>query len=314
MSNTLPPDPYKVLGVSRGARLPEIRSAHRKLVLNCHPEKVQDAALKAIKQDEFQKVQQAYELLSDDTRRRQYDEQVKLFELKEDMGRGNPTSRSNPSEDEILMAEPRAPPYPSRTYTANHPPSPLFQDDGEELPRRSPVRKSMIDNEPGSHDSSSRIEEEIKARNAKVYENLKHAASGGKASANSDAKSKADEGTDTTKAAAKVMLTTVPPEQLGMKVMNPGTTKTSVDIIAVHGLGAIPEITWQEKHSGKNWLADTEMLPKAVPEARIMRFGYDSLWLGKEAIKTRLSTIANKLLLVLKREREVSSLFTFSSS
>lgn len=89
--------------------------------------------------------------------------------------------------------------------------------------------------------------------------------------------------------------------------MNPRTTKTSVDIIAVHGLGAIPEITWKEKHSGRNWLADSEMLPKAVPEARIMRFGYDSLWLGKEAIRTRLSTIANKLLLVLKREREVSN-------
>ncbi len=92
-----------------------------------------------------------------------------------------------------------------------------------------------------------------------------------------------------------------------MTVMNPRTTKTSVDIIAVHGLGAIPEITWKEKHSGRNWLADSEMLPKAVPEARIMRFGYDSLWLGKEAIRTRLSTIANKLLLVLKREREVSN-------
>src|ERR1700710_1820397 len=97
MALNLPPDPYKALGVTKDATLPEIRSAHRKLVLKCHPDKVQAAALKPIKQDEFQKVQQAYELLSDDTRRVQYDEQFKLFELRREMGRGgNPTSRANP--------------------------------------------------------------------------------------------------------------------------------------------------------------------------------------------------------------------------
>src|SRR6266536_1208610 len=107
MTSTLPPDPYIALGVSKDAKLPEIRSAHRKLVLKCHPDKVQDAALKAIKQDEFQKVQQAYELLTDDTKRLQYDEQVKLFELRKEMSRGNPTARSNPFEYEIRTAEPR---------------------------------------------------------------------------------------------------------------------------------------------------------------------------------------------------------------
>ncbi|PMD58332.1 heat shock protein DnaJ, partial [Hyaloscypha bicolor E] len=73
MNSYLPPDPYKLLGVARDAKLAEIRSAHRKSVLKCHPDKVQDAALKAVKQDEFQKVQQAYELLSDDAKRQQYD-------------------------------------------------------------------------------------------------------------------------------------------------------------------------------------------------------------------------------------------------
>lgn len=108
MSTPLPPNPYEALGVTKDAKLPEIRSAHRKLVLKCHPDKVQDAALKAVKQDEFQKVQQAYELLSDENRRIQYDEQVKLFELRKEMGRGNPTARSNPFEYEVRTAEPRA--------------------------------------------------------------------------------------------------------------------------------------------------------------------------------------------------------------
>jgi curved DNA-binding protein CbpA len=109
MASTLPPDPYKLLGVPTDAKLPEIRSAHRKLVLKCHPDKVQDAALKAVKQDEFQKVQQAYELLSDDARRLQYDEQVKLFELRKEMGRGNSTARSNPFDFEVKTAEYREP-------------------------------------------------------------------------------------------------------------------------------------------------------------------------------------------------------------
>ena len=116
MASTLPPDPYKSLGVPTDAKLQEIRSAHRKLVLKCHPDKVQDAALKAVKQDEFQKVQQAYELLTDDARRLQYDEQVKLFELRKEMGRGNPTSRNNPFDFEVKTAEYREPPR-NTSYT-----------------------------------------------------------------------------------------------------------------------------------------------------------------------------------------------------
>lgn len=83
--SSLPPDPYKTLGVSKDAQLPEIRSAHRKLVLKCHPDKVQDATLKAQKQDEFQKVQQAYELLSDEKERQRYDDQVRVAELRKQM-------------------------------------------------------------------------------------------------------------------------------------------------------------------------------------------------------------------------------------
>ncbi|KAM0429595.1 hypothetical protein ACHAPT_006191 [Fusarium lateritium] len=83
--STLPPDPYKALGVSSDAQLPEIRSAHRKLVLKCHPDKVQDPTLKAQKQDEFQQVQQAYELLSNEKERQRYDDQVRLAELREQL-------------------------------------------------------------------------------------------------------------------------------------------------------------------------------------------------------------------------------------
>ncbi|KAJ5894050.1 hypothetical protein N7495_005741 [Penicillium taxi] len=82
-------DLYAVLGVSKDATTAEIRAAHRKRVLKCHPDKVQDESQRAAAQDEFQKVQQAYELLSDDTRRARYDQQAvqkaKLEQLKREV-------------------------------------------------------------------------------------------------------------------------------------------------------------------------------------------------------------------------------------
>ncbi|KAH8665126.1 hypothetical protein BGZ60DRAFT_351259, partial [Tricladium varicosporioides] len=145
--STLPPDPYKALGVTRDAKLPEIRSAHRKLVLKCHPDKVQDAALKAEKQDEFQKVQQAYELLSDETRRTQYDELVKLYELRKEMGRGKPPV----FEFEIRTAEPRGPaprsktqPQPSPKVYSHTPPRSWEHVDYEE-PRAVPRKTASYD-------------------------------------------------------------------------------------------------------------------------------------------------------------------------
>ncbi|KJZ77696.1 hypothetical protein HIM_02873 [Hirsutella minnesotensis 3608] len=120
----LPPDPYKALGVSKDAQVSEIKSAHRKLVLKCHPDKVQDPALKALKQDEFQKVQQAYELLSDERERRKYDDQVKLVELrKQFQTKANiSTPRSSPKEFNVYTAEPpepigRSPPPRGHSYS-----------------------------------------------------------------------------------------------------------------------------------------------------------------------------------------------------
>lgn len=81
----LPPDPYKILGVSKDAQTPEIRSSYRKLVLGCHPDKVQDPKLKEEKQNEFQRVQQAYELLSNEDERAKYDDKVRLEDLRRAM-------------------------------------------------------------------------------------------------------------------------------------------------------------------------------------------------------------------------------------
>ena len=176
----LPPDPYKLLGVAKDAKLPEIRSAHRKLVLKCHPDKVQDAALKAIKQDEFQKVQQAYELLSDDTRRLQYDEQVKLYALRKEMAgaRGNPTPRSNPFEYEVKNAEPRsttykyARPSPMPRETTKVYPQQQRPNSYEDVAFEEPVRhpKKSASYESADRDRKSRIRDEERARDIRRHE------------------------------------------------------------------------------------------------------------------------------------------------
>ena len=87
MDDPLPPDPYKTLGVPKDATLATIRSAHRKLVLACHPDKVKvsEESEKKIKAEQFHQVQQAYEILNDDSSRQKYDERVKLAELRAEL-------------------------------------------------------------------------------------------------------------------------------------------------------------------------------------------------------------------------------------
>jgi len=63
-------DLYDVLGVPRTASADEIRRAHRRLVRELHPDvnKAPDAA------ERFAEVQEAYEILSDQEKRKQYDQ------------------------------------------------------------------------------------------------------------------------------------------------------------------------------------------------------------------------------------------------
>ncbi|MBE3046713.1 J domain-containing protein, partial [Candidatus Bathyarchaeota archaeon] len=99
----------------RFAPVADIRTAYRKLVLTCHPDKVQDLTQKAQKLEEFQKLQHAYELLTDEKERVKYDEQVKLMELRKEMSR-NMANTSAPRTPRtynvsIRTAEPRSSPY-----------------------------------------------------------------------------------------------------------------------------------------------------------------------------------------------------------
>ncbi|KAL8994558.1 MAG: hypothetical protein Q9169_005500 [Polycauliona sp. 2 TL-2023] len=94
MESPLPPDPYKALDVPKDASLATIRSAHRKLVLKTHPDKVQgDEVLKKKRAEEFHTIQQSYEILSDDVKRKAYDDRVRLAALRAEMMAERPSAK-----------------------------------------------------------------------------------------------------------------------------------------------------------------------------------------------------------------------------
>ncbi|KAL8788598.1 MAG: hypothetical protein Q9195_007242 [Heterodermia aff. obscurata] len=143
MESPIPPDPYKTLGIDKNAPLATVRSAHRKLVLTCHPDKVTDESAKKAASDKFHLVQQAYEILSDETRRERYDERVKLADLRaqmmkekggsriiSDIGiRGGP-KRTHEMRDNTIYEyrEPREPPPRSRAYEEEDYFQPRYQE------------------------------------------------------------------------------------------------------------------------------------------------------------------------------------------
>jgi hypothetical protein len=75
-------------------------------------------------------------------------------------------------------------------------------------------------------------------------------------------------------------------------------------IIAVHGLGAIPSFTWKAKGAELSWLEDPNMLPSEMPHARILRYGYNSIWFGQMAVKTSVKNVAQALSEAIRSERQ----------
>ena len=63
-------DYYKVLGVERTADASEIKKAYRRLAMKYHPDRNPDDAQA---EERFKKVSEAYAVLSDDNKRKQYD-------------------------------------------------------------------------------------------------------------------------------------------------------------------------------------------------------------------------------------------------
>src|SRR6201991_1005889 len=69
-------DFYKELGVSSDAKAADIKSAYRKLASELHPDKNPDNPSAA---ERFKAVSEAYSVLSDEAKRKEYDETRRLF-------------------------------------------------------------------------------------------------------------------------------------------------------------------------------------------------------------------------------------------
>jgi hypothetical protein len=84
-------------------------------------------------------------------------------------------------------------------------------------------------------------------------------------------------------------------------------------IVAIHGLGAHPDDSWcvnagtGESPRWVNWLKEETMLPAVAPNARIMRYGYQSQWFGREMMQQSVSSVAERLLINLRRKRKVQT-------
>ncbi|KAL8689247.1 MAG: hypothetical protein Q9218_005043 [Villophora microphyllina] len=158
------PDPYKALDVPKDASLATIRTAHRKLVLKTHPDKVQgDEELKKKRAGEFHQIQQAYEILSDDARRKAYDDQVKLATLRAEMmaERGGSRNMSDirPMSGRSPIVEVRG----GRVYEERAPRR-SYDDSGDDFfsykPRDSRPKYDDSFTPPSSRKSSIRLQEE----------------------------------------------------------------------------------------------------------------------------------------------------------
>lgn len=289
---------YAVLGIGRHATRAEIRARYSQLLLDIDPDNFADPAERADRQPEFERVKRAYEILTDKNVRGREE----IHALTKDSARRqssisqggdrNPPRHFGTSSVRFFL-EPESVP-------AGGPPSvAVYDSSSEDEQEQREARRQR-------EDQRRRIEKDIEERNERARKHLNDNTGDGfpQHERQEDQEPHSVKEQNTSIAGKDKKLFSVPATQLGMKVMNPELVNATVDIVAVHGLGAIPDITWKESKSGVNWLSDPQMLPSRTPEARILRFGYDSLWLGKEAIRTRLPTIADKLLLVLARERQ----------
>lgn len=66
-------DYYKILGVDKNATKEEIREAYRKLALKYHPDR------SGGDEEKFKEIVEAYSILSDDKKRREYDGKHKEY-------------------------------------------------------------------------------------------------------------------------------------------------------------------------------------------------------------------------------------------
>jgi hypothetical protein len=88
---------YAVLGVEAAATPSDLKKAYHRLSLKHHPDKVYDPEAKESANAAFQRIRRAYEVLSDVTQRREYDEWRRQVATKATSASGPGESRARPT-------------------------------------------------------------------------------------------------------------------------------------------------------------------------------------------------------------------------
>ena len=96
----MPKDHYRTLGVKRGASLDEIKQAYRKLAIKYHPDK---NPTDRSAEERFKEITEAYDVLSREDRRREYDQQGQAS------GQRKPRPRDSSQGQTSRWRTPRAP-------------------------------------------------------------------------------------------------------------------------------------------------------------------------------------------------------------
>lgn len=102
---------------------------------------------------------------------------------------------------------------------------------------------------------------------------------------------------------------TFPPKTLPQR-SNTNVEKSS--IVAVHGLNGDAHRTWTSEKTNVSWLSDAELLPRLLPNARVLTFGYNAnvtALLGSTS-SDRILQHAHTLVADLVADRSVRHFFT----
>lgn len=144
------PDPYRVLGLLRGADPAQIKAAHRRLAKLYHPDGASGDEVR------FLAVQEAYQLLADPRRRREWDRQHAPGPIRAAEARRSPSPTRPATSARPDRASPRGAARPgrdgggrTRTWSAEHVP---WWEDFRPGPRRPAPPSPGADPEPTVQD------------------------------------------------------------------------------------------------------------------------------------------------------------------